>query len=174
VTTMYATVADLKTALSSTDSGVGTAAQLSDPQLTQALVAASNRVSAYSGTTYDADAIPPQVAPAIYKDLTLQLAAYWATRNYLKHIVIGPTHPVFLGYTEAMTILDLARRGQVTLDPSPSGTSASGVHNRIPAIFAPADSNTYTDADGYLKTDTPADLYAPSMRGWGAGWEAQY
>ena len=42
--TLYASVADLRNVMSGTDSGTGTAAQLTDDQLTLALYAASNSV----------------------------------------------------------------------------------------------------------------------------------
>src|SRR6266568_3836761 len=50
---LYATIPDLRLVLDSTDAGTGTAAQLSDAQLTLALAAASTRVSTYTGTVFD-------------------------------------------------------------------------------------------------------------------------
>ena len=85
--TLYATVADLQAVMASTDSGTGTAAQLTETQLTLALYAASNRVSVYAGNMFDsssAEATPP----AILHDLTLDLACFWATKTYLKYKAI--------------------------------------------------------------------------------------
>ena len=51
--TLYASVADLRNVMAGTDSGTGTADQLTDAQLVLALYAASNRVSVYAGNLYD-------------------------------------------------------------------------------------------------------------------------
>ena len=61
MTILYATVADLREVLSGTDSGIGTPAQLSDLQLTQALTSASSRISVYAGSVYDSSS--PQAVP---------------------------------------------------------------------------------------------------------------
>ena len=55
---LYASLTDLRTVLGSTDSA-GTAAQLSDAQLTLALTAASTRVSTYTGTVWDSSTRRP-------------------------------------------------------------------------------------------------------------------
>ena len=45
--------------LDNTDDGTGTAAQLSDEQLTLSLEEATNRVVVYAGLNYDPSAVPP-------------------------------------------------------------------------------------------------------------------
>ena len=78
--TLYASIDDLRNVMAGTDSGTGTADQLTDSQLELALYAASNRVSVYAGNVYDSstgEATPPP----ILHDLTLDLACFWAPRH---------------------------------------------------------------------------------------------
>ena len=164
-TVLYAPVTDLRLVLDSTDAGAGTAAQLSDAQLTLALRAASDRVSVYAGQAYDPAAVPGLVA-----DLTLDLAAWYATTYYLKQKDMPATSPVQLRYAEAMKILDSARKGEVTLDVTVNAAASARVINKIPNIFTGADSNTAVDpGSGVLYADTPAEL-GPSRRLLDSGW----
>ena len=78
--TLYASLADLRNVMAGTDSGTGTADQLTDEQLTLALYAASNRVSVYAGNVFDSS-VPEAMPPAILHDLALDLACFWATRR---------------------------------------------------------------------------------------------
>lgn len=151
---LYASISDLRLVLDSTDAGTGTAAQLSDEQLTIALESATDRVSVYTGTVYAAGAVP-----GIVRDLTLDLGSWWATTYYLKQKDMGPNHPVVLRYTEAKAVLEAVREGKVSLDlTTPGGPAASArVINRIPAIFTGEDSNTRVYA-GQLYADVPAEL----------------
>ncbi|HEY2638439.1 MAG TPA: phage protein Gp36 family protein [Streptosporangiaceae bacterium] len=163
--TLYATVADLKSILSSTDSGTGTAAELTDEQLTQALQAGSNRVSIYAGSTFDSST-PQAVPPPAFNDLTLDLAAFYATATYMKHKVITAQHPIMIRYKDAMALLESVRKGEVRLDPAVPGSvgaETGTVINRIPKIFTHDDSNTrISPVTGYLEVQTA----------WtGAGWE---
>src|ERR1035441_5006907 len=98
--------------MAGTDSGTGTADQLTDPQLTLALYAASNRVSVYAGNLYDSS-VPEAVPPGILHDLTLDLACFWAAKTYLKWKTVEPTSPTFIAYQNAMSILADVRAGKV-------------------------------------------------------------
>lgn len=166
---LYAPVSDLRLVLGSTDAGTGTAAQLTDEQLTLALAAATNRVSVYAGNVYDSST-PQAVPPAILHDLTLDIAAYRATMIYLKNKTMAADHPIVLAYTAAMQMLSDARDGKVRLDPvAPGGVGQETgvVINRIPNIFTGHDSNTrVSPVDQTLQADTPADLWHP---GWDLG-----
>lgn len=176
--TLYASVADLRNVMAGTDSGTGTAAQLTDSQLTLALYAASNRVSVYAGNVFDgssADAMPPP----ILHDLALDLAAFWATTTYLKNKEIGTTHPVYVKYQNAMQVLKDVRTGTVLLDPAPApgiGSEVGQVINRIPPIFTGADSNTrISPVTGSLEADVPLGQWTPRGTDWnGAGSSAWY
>src|SRR6478752_3710473 len=92
---LYAPVTDLVEVLSSTDSGVGSPAQLNPAQLTLALQNATNRISVYFGAIQDgsnANATPPP----LFHDLCLDLAAFYAWKMYLKGKAIPNTHPAFI------------------------------------------------------------------------------
>jgi phage gp36-like protein len=159
LTTLYADTADLQAVLDGTDSGTGTAAQLTDNQLTLALTAASNRVSVYVGQVYDSST-PEAVPPDILHDITLDLAAFFATTSYYKNKTIASTHPVWLRYQSAMQILNDVRDGKVRLDIFPADDTDSEqppqVTNRIPRIFNHEDSNTRLNpVTGGLEADSP-------------------
>lgn len=164
MTTLYASVADLQAVLSGTDSGTGTAAQLTTEQLTLALTTASNRVSVYFGNIMDSST-PQAVPPPIFHDLTLDLAAFWATKTYMKNKAIDPQHPVYIAYKDAQQMMQDARDGKLRLDPVPPGSVGSEtgiVINRMPPVFSGADSNTRVDHySGYLTADTPIGQWSP-------------
>lgn len=176
---LYATEADLKLALSGTDSGTGTAAQLSDAQLNLALTEASNRVSTYAGQIYDGSA-PSLAPPPMLQALTLDIAVFYATTYYMKSKEIGATHPVWLKYSEAMKMLNDVRDGKITLAIYPPSEEAQGVGgpvvghviNRIPDIFTGADSNTTVRA-GVLSADVPSDMAHPNILDSFSGVEGQ-
>lgn len=163
---LYAPVSDLREWLAGTDGGAGTAAKLTDPQLTLALQAATNRVSIYIGYVYDSST-PQAVPPPALHDLTLDLAAFWANKNLLKQKEMGPNHPILIAYKEAMSVLQGARDGKIRLDPATPGSSGietGVVINRLPNIFTDADSGTRVNSiQTQLETDTSTpDTWAPS------------
>lgn len=170
MTTLYANVADLREVLQGTDTGVGTAAQLSDTQLTLALTSASNRVSVYAGSVFDSST-PQAVPPAIFHDLTLDLAGFWALKTYMKNKVIAPDHPVFIAYSNAQTMLNNVRDGKIRLDVQPvgggPGLETGVIINRIPPIFTGDDSNTRVGQSGFLESDVPLGGWAPRGIDWG-------
>lgn len=162
--TLYATVADLQEVLSGTDSGTGTAAQLTATQLTLALTSASNRVSVYFGNIMDSSSAQAD-PPPIFHDLTLDLAAFWATKTYMKNKVIDPQHPVYIAYKDAQQMLQDVRDGKLRLDvviPGGVGGEVGVIINRIPPVFNGDDSNTRVDRySGYLASDVPMGQFAP-------------
>ena len=170
--TLYASIADLRNVMAGTDSGTGTADQLTDAQLELALYAGSNRVSVYAGNVFDSS-VPEAVPPAILHDLTLDLACFWAYKTYLKSKSIEATHPVYIAYRDAMGILSDVRAGKVLLDPvaAPGIGSESGtVINRIPPIFTGNDSNTrISPVTGTLEADTPLGQWTPRGTDWADG-----
>lgn len=166
---LYASVDDLKEWVSGTDSGTGTPAQLSDDQLTLCLYSASNRVSVYGGGIYDgstAAATPPPV----FHDLTLDLAAFFAWRTYLKGKVMAADHPVFVAYQSAQQMLNDVRENKIDLDVMVAGSGVgpsetSHPINRIPNIFTGEDSNTRV-VNNQLEVDVPVGLWSPRAMGW--------
>ena len=168
---LYAQVDDLKLALQSTDPS-GTAAQLTNPQLTQALIAASNRISVYAGGIYDSS-IPSAVPPPVFYSLCLGLASYFATAMYLKQKEMLLQHPSFTMYTDAMKVLQDARDGKIRLDVLTIGAIASEtgiVINRIPNIFRFKDSNVRLNPlDTTIEADTPSSQWVPTWAELGGG-----
>ena len=161
---LYATVADLREVLDATDAGTGTAAQLTDQQLTMALFDASSELSVFAGAVYDSSSAPYD-PPPMFHNLTLSLAAFYATVNYLKHKELAPTHPVYLRYQRAVTILDDVRDGKLQLDAGIAGDigqETGTVINRIPPVFTGEDSNTRLNPyTGTLESDVPFGQWAP-------------
>lgn len=159
---LYATISDLRTVLGSTDPA-GTAAQLTDAQLTYALTAASTRVSAYTGSVWDSTT-PQAVPPDLVHDLTLDLACWWAATYYAKNKELGPQHPIVMRYTEAKAVLQDIRKGVIRPDPTTAGTVGQEVgyiNNPIPPVFTSADSGTeYSPATGGIEADTSPDDYS--------------
>ena len=156
--TLYASVADLRNVMSGTDSGTGTAAQLTDAQLELALYSASNRVSVFAGNVFDSS-VPQAVPPAILHDLTLDLARFWAWVTYLKGKAVPSDHPAYIAYQNAMQMLQDVRDGKVTLGVGVApgvGDEVGTVINRIPPVFTGRDSNTRVDPmTGTLEADSP-------------------
>jgi phage gp36-like protein len=171
--TLYATVADLRNVMSGTDSGTGTAAQLTDAQLELALYAASNRISVFAGNTYDGST-PEANPPAILHDLALDLAAFWAAKTYMKFKEIPATSPTYIAYQDAMSLLKDVRAGVVLLDPvvAPGIGSETGVIiNRVPPVFTGNDSNTrISPVTGTLEADVPYGQWTPRGTNWGGAW----
>jgi Protein of unknown function (DUF1320) len=171
--TLYADVSDLRLVLDGTDAGTGTAAQLTDQQLTLALTAASTRVSTYTGTVWDSST-PQAIPPDLLHDLTLDLAAWWATTYYLKHKDMGPQHPIQLRYNEAKMVLQDLRDGKIRPDaqaPGSAGAETGHVINPLPNIFTFEDSNTTWDPmSAGIAASVPSDTYEPGLD-WSAGAE---
>jgi hypothetical protein len=175
--TLYASVADLRNVMAGTDSGTGTADQLTDAQLVLALYAASNRVSVYAGNVFDSS-VPEATPPAILHDLALDLACFWAYKTYLKSKSIAADHPVYIAYRDAMSMLADVRAGRILLDPVAApgiGSEAGIVINRIPPVFTGADSNTRLDPKtGTLEADVPLGQWSPRGMDWADGGGAWY
>ena len=156
--TLYASVADLRNVMSGTDSGTGTAAQLTDEQLLLALYAASNRVSVFAGNSYDSSSGQADPPPILH-DLTLDLAVFWAAKTYLKYKTVDAQSPIFIAYTDAMKLLNSVRAGEIELAPAPApgvGPDVGTVINRIPRVFTGFDSNTrLSPITGTLEADSP-------------------
>jgi phage gp36-like protein len=170
--TLYASVADLRNVMAGTDSGTGTADQLTDAQLVLALYAASNRISVYVGNIYDSSA-PEAVPPGIFHDLALDLACFWATKTYLKHKVVDPQSGIYIAYKDAVQILQDVRAGRVLLDPAVApgiGSESGTVINRVPPVFTGNDSNVRIDPrTGYIEADVPLGQWSPRGMDWADG-----
>ena len=155
---LYSDVDTLRLVLDSTDAGTGTASQLDDAQLTQALTYGTDRVSTYAGTIYNPAVTTPGQAgymPGIVADLTVDIAAWYATTIYLKHKSLPADSPVQVRYNEAKAILESVRKGEISLNVATEAAASARIINRIPGIFTDADTDTVFDpATGFLQTDT--------------------
>lgn len=119
----------------------------------------------YFGSVMDgssAQAMPP----AIFQDLTLDLAAFWATKTYMKSKTIDAQHPIYIAYKDATQMLQDARDGKLRLDvvtPGGVGSETGVVINKLPPIFNGDDSNTRVDRyTGYITADVPFGNWTPS------------
>jgi phage gp36-like protein len=170
--TLYASVADLRNVMAGTDSGTGTADMLTDAQLELALYAASNRVSVFAGNVYDSS-VPQANPPAILHDLALDLACFWALATYSKNKEVPATHPIYIKYKDAMSLLEAVRDGKILLDPVAApgiGSEVGVIINRLPPIFTGADSNVRIDPKtGILEADVPLGQWAPRGMDWADG-----
>ena len=162
----YCAPSDVRDNVAGTDSGTGTCAQLSDSELTAAIVRASSRVSAWTGQAYD----PPDVPDLIF-DLTVQLATWYGTLTYRKGKALPADDPVALGYADAMATLKAISSGSVVVVPPDPGDppgpdepqpSVPRVINTIPSVFSGRDSATEVTSGGRLR--------AAGAWGTGRGW----
>ena len=111
---LYCTPADVREAVSGTDSGTGSAYQLTDDQLDSAILRASAKVSAYAGTVYDDSDVPDLIFT-----VTVQIATYYATMIYRKGVPFTTSlDPVLLDYQDAMATLTAISSGQISPDPT--------------------------------------------------------
>jgi phage gp36-like protein len=171
VTVLYCTPADIRENVGGTDNGTGTCAQLTDDQLTEAIGRASSKVSAYAGTTFEADASTPVVVvPDLIFGVTVAIASFYGTLTYRKNKPLAQYDPVMLGYTDAMATLNAIASGAIQVsapDPGePPSSGAARVINTVPRTFTGADSGTERTLWGGIEARG-----APGT-GWGypGGW----
>jgi phage gp36-like protein len=149
---MYCQPSDIRDAVSGTDAGTGTCAQLEDFQLSEAIGRASTKVSAYTGTSYTVDANDPvAVIPDLVAGITVQLAVFYATLTYRKGKSLDQYDPVMLGYTDAMATLKDIVNGNIEVAPvAPNDPVESPGHviNTIPRTFRLEDSGVERDGRG--------------------------
>jgi hypothetical protein len=135
----YCTVQDVRDAVSGTDHGTGTAAALAPAQIEGAISRASTRVGMYAGSSWVPDSSHPDVhVPDLVRDLTVQLAAYYATLIYRKGVPLDPNDPVALGYADAMKALNAISNGEAEVIPAGPGGDVPGggghVVNTVPRM----------------------------------------
>lgn len=152
MTAMYCAPSDIRENVAGTDAGTGTCAQLSDAQLTAAIVQASAKVAAYAGTDFTADALDPVVVvPQLIFTVTLQLATFYATVTYRKGKDLSQYDPVLLGYQDAIRTLTDISSGKIDISPTaPNDPTDEGGHirNTIPKTFRLSDSGVEYDGRG--------------------------
>lgn len=128
--TAYCTVADVRGVLApDADDPSGTAAVLSDDQITAVIDDAQTEVDARLGVRYEVPFADPVPQPV--KQITRDVAAYLATLTYRKTLDLSDQDPVVLRYTRAMNLLTAISKGQADLevptgDPEPE--TVGGMH----------------------------------------------
>jgi phage gp36-like protein len=106
----YATPGDVRKALApEDDTSGGTAASLSDSQLTNAIAEATNEIDAR------VQGAPFTTIPPVISSIARDIAAYFATLAYRKGNLLPPEHPVALRYAHAQALLTSAARGELDL-----------------------------------------------------------
>lgn len=163
MTVLYCTPADIRENVGGTDNGTGTCAQLTDSQITEAIGRASSKVSAYAGTTYEADASTPVVVvPDLIFGVTVAIASFYATLTYRKNKPLAADDPVMLGYTDAMGTLNAIASGTIQVtppDPGEPDATPARIRNTLPSIFTFEDSGTVpTGRGGIAAAGSPGSL----------------
>ncbi len=126
----FITTTQLRDALAPDGNVVGTAAELGEGQLTDAINEAQNKVSAYVGDTFT-----DTNAPALVRDLVTALSIYYVTFRYRKGKPLSQYHPVVLRYADALLTLKDILDGNISVTP-PLDTSPTPTTDR-PSLFNP-------------------------------------
>ena len=127
----YTTPTDLRNALAPLDGQAGgaTAAEMTDPELVDAIAEAQSRVDAKLAEHYTVPFVDGSV-PAIVVQLTRDIAAYFVTLTHRRSQPLADDHPVRLRYAEATAMLDALSGGDATIPGlSESASSAVAVQN---------------------------------------------
>ncbi len=140
----YCTVRDVRVAL--TPNGVGdnsgTAAELEDWQIENAITEAEGVVSSYIASRYtiyseEVEELNPEdpeevwlsvVAPEPVRSWTRNIAAYLAALTYRRNKDLTEDDPIRLRYTHTMENLVAVRDGRMDLDLPGTEVDTSGVH----------------------------------------------
>jgi len=173
VSVTYCTPADVREAVDGTDEGTGTCAQLTDDQLTSAIVRASAKVSSYAGEVFADDASGPVPVPDLIFSVTVPVAVYYATMIYRKNKAFAsPLDPVLLAYQDAMATLTALASGTISADPGVPDVApddAGKAINTVPRVFTGEDSGVTQSPRGVVE---PAGAAGSSLSGafWPDGW----
>lgn len=144
MTAQYCDPQDVRNLLSGLDpQGQGTAAELPDDKLTEAIVDASTMVTSYTGTDWTADQYNPNpVVPQMVQSLTTRLAAYYATLMYRRGKELTPQDPIYLMYLDIRQTFKDIITGKIEVNPGRPNEAPEhqgNVRQTIPSIFAPSD-----------------------------------
>lgn len=120
--TTYATVEDVRDVLKGTQGDIpGTAADLTDLQLEEAIDNAENQVNSALGGRYDVPFSPSQV-PNIVHTITRDIACYLADLTYrMGREYLSEANPLRLRYQRAKEMLYAIRDGKSSIEDLPSG-----------------------------------------------------
>jgi phage gp36-like protein len=173
----YCTAEDVRAALApgGTQASGETAADLSDWQISDAIVESQDIVNAYT-SAYDitmimvtevsdgdpnAGEVPFEVAPDPIRRWTRSIAAYYAALTYRKNKDLPEGDPVRLRYEAVMAMLERVRNGSVIIDLPKKDTSAHDVE-----IFNPYDGTLFGPEDFCLGPDEKHVQVLRPLNGW--------
>lgn len=108
----YVAPPDIRNAVAPDGSFTGTCAELDDDQLNGHIARAQGVVNGYTSVAFNDFNVPVMV-----KDLTIQLASFYATLAYRKGKELNEMHPVYLAYKDAQGILKGIKDGTIAFDP---------------------------------------------------------
>lgn len=148
---MFSTVQDVKNALAPSGVITGTAATLSDVQITDAINEADSTIRSMIGNIYSIPLLPvdpPTDPPTTYGQEPVRywsrdIAAFLATLTFKRNQDVSENDPVRLRFNLAMKSLQDIRDGKATLPfPPADGDADAGaaVFNTVPHLFTPLDS----------------------------------
>jgi len=136
----YLDAAALRDVLGGTENLAGTAASLSDDDLTSAIDQAQAEVDGRLAVRYETPMTNP---PQLVIDLTADIAAYIATLVYRRGEPIVPGEPILLRYQRAEALLAQAAAGTLTLPTDTTTPTADG----SPTVVNPIDGDLWCAAD---------------------------
>jgi phage gp36-like protein len=154
----YLTPTALRLALAGSENLTGTAADLSDADLTDAIEQAQAEVDGRLSTLYDT----PFAAPSqIVIDITRDIAAYLATLTYRRGDPLQPGEAVTLRYTRAQQMLKDASKGDLPL-PSTTG-SGTEMPATVASVSNPYDGDLFQTGDfGIGPAISPTSIGSPT------------
>jgi len=120
---------DVRLILAGTENAAGTAASLTDNDLTDAIAEAQDEVDGRLAARYET---PFDAPPTVVVNITRDIAAYLATLTYRRGDPIQPTETVQLRYNRAQNLLGQAANGTLPL-LLPGGTPGQTEGENEPA-----------------------------------------
>jgi Bacteriophage Mu, Gp36 len=124
----YAAPSDIRFAVAPDGSVAGTCGELDDEQLQTHIQRAQDLVNGYTATPFF-----DWNVPNLIKNLTIQLATFYATLAYRKGKALEAMHPVYLGYQDAQRTLTGIKNGTIEFEP-PSPDIDSPPKRRKPKV----------------------------------------
>jgi hypothetical protein len=139
---------------------------MSDDLLNSACLRASAKISSSIGQIYGTDSSGATIpVPEVIQQLTLSVAAYFATLSYRKNKPLDARDPVQLLYNDALLDLASIQKGANDPDPQPVsvGAARGKVINTVPPALTPYDSGTVLTRGRVEEDDYP---YPGALGGW--------
>jgi phage gp36-like protein len=140
----YLDPADVRLILAGTENAAGTAASLTDNDLTDAISEAQDEVDGRLAARYDTPFTDP---PTVVVNITRDIAAYLATLTYRRGDPIQPGETIQLRYNRAQNLLSQAANGTFPL-PLPGGGGDEAAAANV--VNNPTSGDLWTEQDFHL------------------------